>query len=163
MFAFDPTAALQASLNQSGLADEVSLSDLDWPSKIEDGIRALRVAWKAMFILYCIAAGLSFVALLTSAVGFLGGGRLSALCNGMVSTLAFLALAIASAIVTAVIMKGADTINKYGSEIGVSASKGHKFLGLTWGATAAMFVAILIWFVECCVGRRRDRYVAKTG
>lgn len=69
--------------------------------------------------------------------------------------MAFLFIGIASAVATAVITIATDKINKYGKEIGVSATKGTTFLGMTWGATAAMLLAAIVSIAQCCVGRRR--------
>ena len=71
--------------------------------------------------------------------------------------LAFIAIGLASALVTAVMVKATDLINQYGNDIGVEASKGNKFLALTWAATGVMFVVVLAWVVEFCVGRRQKR------
>jgi hypothetical protein len=73
--------------------------------------------------------------------------------------LAFLALGIASAIETAIVVKSTNAINKYGSDIGIAAYKGGKFMAMTWAATALMFLAACLWVAECCMGRRRTRPV----
>jgi heme/copper-type cytochrome/quinol oxidase subunit 2 len=39
--------------------------------------------------------------------------------------------------------------------VGVEASRGGKFLALTWAATGLVFVVVLAWVVEFCMGRRR--------
>lgn len=68
--------------------------------------------------------------------------------------MAFLTIGIASAVATAVIVKAVDALNKYGKDIGISATKGTTFLGLTWGATAAMLLASILSIAQCCAGRR---------
>jgi hypothetical protein len=75
--------------------------------------------------------------------------------------LAFLTLGIASAISTAVIVKAVDAVNKYGSDIGIAAYKGSKFLGMTWAATAVMLLASMVWIVEFCRGRKNVTYANK--
>ncbi|THX68045.1 integral membrane protein-like protein [Aureobasidium pullulans] len=55
-FRFNPTTALEQELNKTGL--NITLEDLHWPEAVNDGVHALRVAQKAAFLLYCIAAGL---------------------------------------------------------------------------------------------------------
>ena len=50
--------------------------------------------------------------------------------------------------------KATDAINKYGQDIGVSATKGTEFLGMSWGATAAMLVATILSIAQVCGGRR---------
>jgi len=163
MFYFNPTEALERSLNESGV--DVTLTELHWPDAIQDGINSLRIAARAVFVLYCIAICLCFLALVGSLLGLFASGRLAAAVNIMVSTLAFLALGVVSAIATAVIVKGSNVINKNGREIGVEAERGNKFMALTWAATGAMFIAVLIWCVSCIVGHRSARrsYTGKAG
>lgn len=166
LYSFNPTDVLERALNESGV--DVTLADLDWPADIQKGIDALRVLQKTVFVLYCIGIGLIFVALIAAVPAVFSAGRMAACLNFMVSVLAFLAIGLASALVTAVISKGAAVINKYGREIGVEAQKGGKFLALTWVATALMLVTVLLWVFETCCGhRRRQRrdagYVSKHG
>ena len=54
-------------------------------------------------------------------------------------------------------VKAVNAVNKYGSDIGIAASKGTTFLGLTWGATAAMLVASCLSVVQCMAGREKHR------
>jgi hypothetical protein len=153
MYNFDPAQALQDSLNRSGV--DITLSDLQWPQQIQDALNALRIAAKAAFVLYCIGIAVAFCAFITSILGIFSSGRLVAFVNVLTSIVAFLALGIASALVTAIMVKGSNAINKYGREIGVEANRGNNFLAITWAATGAMLLAIIIWSLECCVGHRR--------
>jgi len=156
MYKFDPTAILEEALNRTTGLD-VSLDDINWPEDIDTGISALNALMGAMFVLYCIAIGLIFVALLAAAAAVLLSGRLSACVNFLLSVLAFLAIGLASALVTAVIVKASNIINDKGSAIGLEASWGGKFLALTWAATGLMLVVVLTWVVEFCIGRRQSR------
>jgi len=163
-YEFDPTAALEKSLQDSGV--NITLDDLDWPADIQKGIDTVHVLQKAVFILYCIGIALTAVALLTSLVAIFSSGRLVALVNIMIAAIAWIALAIASAIVTAVINKASSVVNKYGNPIGVEAHRGVKFLTITWVATALMILASLTWCFECIIGHRKRRqagYVGKQG
>lgn len=72
-----------------------------------------------------------------------------------------MALGLASAIVTAIGAKAANIINKYGNEIGLEAQRGNKFLGMMWGATALMLIAMIAWIVTCF--DRRERRLTKVG
>lgn len=155
-YSFNPTETLQRELNNSGHSN-INLTDLHFPSAIEDGLKTLRIAQKAAFILYCIAAGLLFVSAVTALVAFFFSGRLSAFLNILISMLAFWAILIASALTTAVGVKAAKVVNEHGKDIGISARKGDKFLILTWVATALAFLDILVWTFECIVGHRRHR------
>ncbi|CAO2656636.1 Nn.00g054390.m01.CDS01 [Neocucurbitaria sp. VM-36] len=156
MYKFDPTQILEEALNKTTGVD-VTLQDLEWPEDIQNGIAALNALMAAMFVLYIIAICLIFVALVAAVFAILASGRLSACLNFLVATLAFLAIGLASALVTAVIVKGSDIINKYGNDIGVEAKWGSKFLALTWAATGVMLVALLAWIVEFCIGRRHKK------
>jgi SUR7/PalI family len=78
LFHFDPTAIIE-----SELAPGVNLTTLHWPSEIEDAIRAVEVASKAMFIFYCIGIGFAGFALIGAAWGVLANGRISASVNFM--------------------------------------------------------------------------------
>jgi hypothetical protein len=82
----------------------------------------------------------------------------------MDSQLAFLAIGIASAIATAVIVKAVHAVNKYGDDIGIAAYKGVKFLGMTWAATAVMLLASVVSIAQCCAPRSKSRrYGEKEG
>lgn len=155
MFKFNPTNIVQQALNASGL--DITLSDLSWPDDIQSGIDTLNAVMGAMFVLYVIAICLIFLSLVAAIVAVLTSGRLSACLNFFVSTLAFVAIAVASALVTAVMVKATDIINDQGSDIGLEAYWSGKFLAITWAATALMLVVVLTWVVEFCIGRRHTK------
>lgn len=167
MFTFDPTQAIERSINNSAAGQDASsiLNKVHWPQELEDGVKALHIAFKAMFVLYCIAIGLSFLCLLLSIGGLVSpsGHRGLPFINVMVFLLAFLTMAVASAISTAVSEKGTDVVNKYGKAIGVSANVGHKYMGITWGASGALFLGSLLWCIGCIAPGRKNKYVHKTG
>lgn len=148
-FHFDPTAIIE-----SELAPGLNLSDLHWPSEIEDAIKTIEVASKVMFVFYVIGIILAGFAFLGAIWGMFAAGRMSAFLNFALDIFAFLLIGIASAIATAIIVKAVHAINKYGSDIGIAAYKGKEFLGMTWAATAVMLLGSLLWIAECCAGRR---------
>lgn len=156
MYTFDPRETLQRELNRTGHSD-INLEDLDWPSQVDDGLRALQMASNAVFVLYCIGIGFAFLAFIAALVSIFFSGRISAFINVIIDWLAFLAIGIASAIATAIVVKSTQLINKYGNDIGIEAQKGSKFLAITWVATAVMLVASLVWCCDCVVGRRREK------
>lgn len=162
MYKFNPTDIIQRALNKSGI--DITLQDLQWPEDIQNGIDALNAVMAAMFVLYVIAICLIFLTLVASLVGILTSGRLSACLNIGLSLLAFLAIGIASGLVTAVMVKGTEIINEHGNQIGLESHYGGKFLALTWAATGLMLVAVLAWFVAICFGRseRRSRSPRKS-
>lgn len=153
MFYFNPTEIIEQALNKSGL--DVTLDDLEWPSDIQRGLDTLRIVSVTAFVLYCISIGLIFLSFLAALAAVFASGRLSACVNLLLGILAFLAIGLASALVTAVIEKGGDVINEHGNAIGIVANKGKKFMVLTWVATGLMFVTMVLWVVEMCIGRRR--------
>ncbi|KAF2147677.1 hypothetical protein K461DRAFT_330132 [Myriangium duriaei CBS 260.36] len=159
MFQFDPKKIIQTEIDNSGHSD-INITSLEWPSDIDTGLRALHAAQKAMFILYCVGLALTAVAAIFSIISFCLSGRLSAFINVLIAILAFAAIGIASAIVTVLAVHGSRLINKYGNDIGLSASPGKKFLALTWAATAAMIICAFWWCVDCCVGRRSHKYTS---
>ncbi|KAL5116280.1 hypothetical protein ACEQ8H_005838 [Pleosporales sp. CAS-2024a] len=154
MYKFDPTQIVQDALNKT-TGNRVTLDDLRWPDDIRTGTRALNALMAAMFVLYVVAICFIFVALAAAILAVLASGRLSACVNFLVATLALLAIGLASALVTAVMVRATDLINKYGNRIGIVATRGGKFLALTWAATALMLIVVLLWIVEFCIGRRR--------
>jgi hypothetical protein len=158
-FWFNPEEILQKALDKTPL--DVTLNDLNWPDDIQTGLDALRIVSVAAFVLYCIGIGLIFIALVAALVSIIADGRFTVCVNIMVVILAFLAIGLASALVTAVIVKGTDIINQYGKDIGIEAHRGGKFLALTWATTALVFITLIVWSVEVCAGRRqRQAYVS---
>lgn len=153
-FHFNPQNTLQAQLNNSGHSD-ISLEQLGWPNEINTGLHDLSLAFNVVFVLYCIGIGMIFIALALSVGGLFSKGRLAAFSNVVADWLAFLAIGIASAVVTGIAVKAAHLINHYGNDIGVSAQQGNKFLALTWATTAVVLVASLVWCFECVVGNRK--------
>jgi hypothetical protein len=161
MYHFDPTAALNDSLARSGLG--VTLGELNWPEDIDNGIEALRILQRVVFVLYCISLGLMFMALITAIWMLIASGRVAAVVTALFASLAFLAVGIASGIVTAFVVKGANVINEYGRDIGVEAHRGNKFLALTWAATGLMLVATVLSFIDLCLPHHRKTNYVKHG
>lgn len=81
MFTFDPEKVLSNELNATG----VTLEDLGWPDALTDGINALKIAWKAMFIFYVIGIIFAGLAVLGALVGVILNGRLSAFANWLLT------------------------------------------------------------------------------
>jgi len=159
-FQFDPRYTLQRELNASGHSN-INLTALHWPDSIDKGLQALYEAQKAAFILYCIGIGLIGITTLLAIASIFLEGRLSAFVNILVTMLAFLAIAIASALTTGIAVKAANLINKYGNPVGISATKGSRFMILTWVATGLVFINILVWCFACVVGRGGNRRTRK--
>ncbi|ROV89217.1 hypothetical protein VMCG_09920 [Cytospora schulzeri] len=162
-FQFDPRAALQRDLNASGNSWLDVSTDLQWPDEVDQGLKYVHIVQRAAFIVYCAAIGLIGLATAASVVAILFSGRLSACGNVLLACLAFLVTLVASALATAIALVGERAVNQYGGEVGISATAGRKFLGLTWGASAAMLVCVVWWSVDCCCGRRGRNKKVKGG
>jgi len=153
MYHFNISKQLNQELELGPL--HINLSTIQWPSDIQDGLNTLNTALDATFVLYAIGIAAAGCAILASLVAFfLHGSRLISFGNWGLASISFIALLIASIIITVVQIKAANLINKHGNEIGVYAYKGQKYLILTWVAMAVMFLASMAWVVEFCVGRR---------
>ncbi|KAL9102450.1 MAG: hypothetical protein Q9163_002411 [Psora crenata] len=149
-FHFDPSLVIQSELKPG-----VKLTDLKWPRAIQDGIKAIVLASKVMFFLYCIGVAATGLAFIGACLGIFAGSRLSAMVNLMVSMIAVLALFIASCISTGAINQLCDTINEHGNDIGVFADKGNTFIGMTWAATVLVMLAGAVWTLEVIRGRKQ--------
>lgn len=73
MVDFNPARIIQEQLPAG-----ITLADLNWPSSVDDGIRALRTAFRAMFVAFVIGIIATGLTMLTSAVGIFDAGRLTA-------------------------------------------------------------------------------------
>lgn len=139
---------------EKALPDQISLGDINWPSAINDAEKLVRSASLAAFILYVCAIVFIFLALVGAVFGFFTSGRLSACCNLLIDFIAFLCIGAASGVATAIIVEAVKELNKYGNDLGISATRGTRFLAMTWAATGVMLIALIISFVQLCVGRR---------
>lgn len=162
MYHFDIEKELNSQLEVGGL--HINLSDINWPDSIQDNLNKLNMALDATFVLYAIAIAAAGVSILACVVAFfLNGSRLISFGNWGLAFISFLAFLIVSIIVTVIENKAVHTINKYGNDIGVYASKGVKYLTLTWVAMAVMALASLAWVGEFCIGhkQRKREYTEK--
>ncbi|KAH8804946.1 actin cortical patch SUR7/pH-response regulator pali [Xylogone sp. PMI_703] len=156
MYHFDLEKTLNEQLSVGDL--HINLSDIGWPDTIQDDVNKVNVALDATFVLYVIGIAAAGLLILTSFVSvFLNGSRLVSFGNWGLAVISFLTLLAASIIVTVFQDKAASAINKYGNDIGAYAYKGKKYLIITWVSVAVMFLAVLAWMVEFCVGRRNSR------
>ena len=147
MHEFNPKDTLAEEMKKK-TDGRIDLTDIHWPEEIDDGLAALKIAQKAVFVLYCLSIGLIFFATLGAVAGLFTNGRTGPLVNGLIAGLAFLSILIASGLVTMIAVKATQVINKYGDDISIRATKGNKFLALTWSATALVFISGVVWFVE---------------
>lgn len=145
------------------LPNNSTLTGLHWPSAIETMEGTLKVASVALSVCYILGSTIVAVAVLLAFLNLFLGLRLVSwviLACDLVSCLShpmsnhtadeqFALLAITSATVlsTLVIEKGVEALNHYGKEIGVTATKGTTFLGMTRAATVLILVATLVFLL----------------
>jgi len=146
---------------QNALPSSISLGDIDWPADVTEAQNLIRTASIATESLYIVAIVFTFLAFLGAIFVFFAAGRLSACCNIVIDLIALLALIGASAVATVIIVKAVDALNKYGNDIGISATKGKLFLGMTWAAVALMLIATIVSIVQLIVGRKNRGYISE--
>ncbi|KAL2106397.1 hypothetical protein VUR80DRAFT_6780 [Thermomyces stellatus] len=126
-----------------GLADDLR-SQLD---KIPRLFQAL----SAIYILAIVSSGLSL--LLAAGRRFIRPSFVlpASLTSAITAVLGVLGLLIANVLVTGSVRPAADRVNEFGEEIGLLASRGRKFLVITWCVFAAMLIATALWVaLKCC-------------
>ncbi|KAI4865118.1 hypothetical protein F4820DRAFT_308555 [Hypoxylon rubiginosum] len=162
---FNLTEVLQREIDEGPL--DINAADVPIPDSIQQTIDYVNSFLLAAFVLYVLGSafsGLSFlscIVVLTLRRDVIGRGTI--LINAALSAPAVLALAVGSAIATAVSKRGVAEINDRGAEAGISAVEGTKFMIVSWVAFAVMFVALLFWCVACCLPRRRGSAAAGWG
>lgn len=141
----------------------INLSDINWPSEIQDKLDLINDLLLAIFIVYVIGMGFCGLAVL-GCIGSLifASSRAMVLINFILSFLGALALTVGSIVVTVAGTKGIDEFNNVANDVGVSASRGKEFLIISWVASGCMIFAAAFWtfrFCVLCAQRRKDRKV----
>lgn len=155
---FTPGQAIQETLDKTGTG--ITLDDLHWNKDIDTGIKTIQILQKVMLAFYCVAIGFAFITTIGAIMSLISpsSGRATSAFTAIVGFLAFLALGIASGLVTAIGVKGDQIIDKYGKVVGISGNRSNKLLALTWAGTALLFLGML---VNCCgicfFGKQRRR------
>jgi len=133
----------------------INLSDIDWPSEIQEGLNKLNIALDATFVLYIIGIAASGLAILASLLALLlASSRIISFGNWGIASIAATCLIIASVMVTIIQSEVTKLINKYGNQVGVYAYRGGKYLAITWVAAVVMLLAGTWWVMELCMERR---------
>ncbi|ELR04472.1 hypothetical protein VC83_01988 [Pseudogymnoascus destructans] len=127
MYHFDPTYQLQKELDSGPLEGKINLADLGYSDDIKNGIKAFNIAMTAMFILYCIGAAAAGLCIILALISIFSTGCLTSCLNFLLAIMAFLALAISSAIVTAIMVEATEVVNQYGNNVGLYAHKGSSW------------------------------------
>jgi hypothetical protein len=138
---------------------KLNLADLGFTKELQDEFNKIPHLLMALAVIYILAVGLTGLAFLGSlaALGLIlsARGRLIILGNLGVAGLAAILLLVGSATTTAGLKGAADTINELGDSIGLHASAGGKFLGMTWAAFGLMAVAVGYWAWELTRNKKR--------
>lgn len=153
MFHFDPTKIVEENL-----PGDITLEDIRWPDEIKQATDAIRAASIAMFVFWVVGIAFAGLAAIGALVAIFTSGRLSACGVFALSIISFLCLGIAAAIATAIMVKATRAINKYGNDIGIEATMGNRFLGMSWAATALMLLAAIVATVQVFAGRKERSF-----
>jgi len=146
---YNVTARLDHDLGVGPL--KINLASLKWSQDLQhefDKIPGLFLALAIFFIIGAGAAGVSMLSSIAGLVTYSRSPRLTALNNVCWAGLSALALFVGSMIVTIGGKKAADAINEFGDDIGLVATRGSKFISISWASFAAMFVAACYWTYE---------------
>jgi len=158
---FTPGQAIQQTLDRTGTG--ITLEDLHWDKDIDTGVETIQILLKVMLAFYCVAIGFAFITMIGALISLISpsNGRATSAFTAIVGFLAFLALGIASGLVTAIGVKGDHIIDKYGKPVGISANRSNKLLALTWAGTALLFLGMIVNCCGICLFGRKRRATEK--
>ncbi|CAG9977268.1 unnamed protein product [Clonostachys byssicola] len=139
-YRFNLTELMAEDLKKSGI--NLDLGDYTETDQLQRKLDILNRVLTALAAFYIISMVFCALALLSSSISlFSDNHTVSRL--GLFSVLfATLSLIVASGIATAAAKQSADEVTKLGRGVGIESYRGYKFLGITWGAAAAMFLDI---------------------
>lgn len=130
---------------------------MGYPYAVQAYISGLNANADATFVFYIIGIAAAGLGMFTSIASIFLTGRICSMGNFLLAGLSFLGLLVASSIITSFMIRVTDYINFNGNPAGMSASRGNKFLAITWTPTALMFVASCMWAGLFCIGRKHDK------
>lgn len=137
---FDISQQLDNELQAGDL--HLDLSDIGWPSDIQDGLTSFNTALSSLFILYVVGITTAGLNIATATLAICRKRSQHRLFRKWLASLSFLSLLAASFIITFVQVKAVDLINTYGNSIGVYAYGGGRYIVLTWIAALVMLLAV---------------------
>lgn len=137
---FDPLIAVQPRLGSDGL----TLKDLNWPEEFNTKLDTLQALQQAVLAFYLLSIAFMLIALTVTVVSTSCMSLATSFPIFLIECAAVIVLGVAAVTVTVLAMKGAALINAFGSAIGISATAGLGFLGLTWLAWVAILIAASI-------------------
>ena len=178
MFTFDPVGIFESELLQGVTLQDLGVNTQD----LDKAIHVLNVAYRTMFVTYCVGIAAAGIAMILGALGFFES-RLIACANWMFAVvslapfffslhllgppltnslfqISFLLLGVASGIGTTAGVKIRDAINREMGKIGIRAYLSKKYLGMTWAAVICMLIVTFFW-CGACFSRRKSRTYRK--
>ncbi|KAB2575282.1 hypothetical protein DBV05_g6023 [Lasiodiplodia theobromae] len=150
------------SINPVSLANSKTLGpfQISFSQTITDLGGKIENAYQAVFFFLCTgiaATGLVFILgmiiAMVDARRYTHGTRVSLLNLGL-SAIAFLGLGLSTGVITGVLVQTVDKINQLGSDVGISACRGDKFLWMAWSSTVVMLIVTIVWFMDYYVERK---------
>lgn len=164
---YNITAKLDHELSVGPL--KLNLADLGFTQDLQAAFNKIPHLLMALAVVYILAVGFTGLSFLGSlaALPLIDGARARSvlLANLCAAGLAAVLLLIGSLITTVGAREAADTIEDLGRDIGLAATAGAKFLGMSWAAFGLMAVAAAYWAWQLVRSRRRGvgRYEEKGG
>lgn len=155
MFTFDPVGIFESELLQGVTLQDLGVNTQD----LDKAVHVLNVAYRTMFVTYCIGIAAAGIAMILGALGFFES-RLIACANWMFAVISFLLLGVASGIGTTAAVKIRDAINREMGKIGIRAYLSKKYLGMTWAAVICMLIVTFFW-CGACFSRKKNRTYRK--
>lgn len=152
---FNFSAILQKELSTGMLG--LNLADINYPPELQKKLNRLTKAFEALFVFYIIAIAAAGLGIIAAVCALFLHAPLYTWLNLGLASLTFVALLMASAVVTEAQIEFVGSVNAYGNDMGAYAKKGGKYLALTWSTVAVMGISVLVWAREGCLARRAKK------
>ena len=141
-----------------------NLDDLKFSQDLQDDFNEIAKVLLAAAVFYILGAAFSGLSLLSSLLAMVmwpKAARVSLTVNIVIAFLAWLTLLVGNLVVTVGARKGTQEINEHGNDIGLSATAGKSFLGISWAAFGLMVLTSFYWAAELFRVRRGMRHATK--
>ncbi|OIW32207.1 hypothetical protein CONLIGDRAFT_572961 [Coniochaeta ligniaria NRRL 30616] len=148
---------------------KLNLADLGFTKDLQDEFNKIPHLLMALAVIYILAVGFTGLSFLGSvaALGLFNSAkaRLVVLANLGMAGLAAILLLVGSLTTTVGAREAAHKLDDLGEDIGLRATAGGKFLGMTWAAAGLMIIAVGYWGWEVVQSRKRGvgRFEEKVG
>jgi hypothetical protein len=156
---FNLTEELDRELSFGPL--QLSLTDINWPSDIQDMVDLINKLLLALFILYVLTFSLSTLSVLCAPLAWLRPeSRGLLLSNAALSGLAATCAVVSAVLITVVGTVGINKLNDKAERFGLEAERGRAFLIISWVGAGCLVLAFVGW-IAVGAGRLRSRRHAK--